>query len=354
MRKKYNFLIMTFLIVVLAGSCFLYFKATGSYRVSLNHEDLPYVLQDGKVYLYLKDILRNGFVLDKVSGENREDKETYRYVLWTEDILEDTDDELSADDNIKIEMLPKGKKGEIYINGLQIGCYSLGQNPLISLEEFAEVSDNTFDFMNNASKNVTIFFDKEGDQILLEEKVVQISPNFHSTLDGQTEAVGSFGFENCSPYLVQNDTEEVRHTVSLQTLQPGEILRTEKGEFLLKKIYAGEIRGMRIVDLMDGYINFSMVLEGLGLSAEMNNGVLFIEGQAEKKTILMDKPEALGSLHYYKGRVFQIGLKDRGGSDLDCLYTGDTLYININDTKTKKLLREKGFAYRDYRWEPIG
>ena len=100
-------------------------------------------------------------------------------------------------------------------------------------------------------------------------------------------------------------------------------------------------------------MNFSKVLDALKLSARLENGDLYISGRGEKRTIYVQEPEPLGTLHYYKGRVFKIVLKDQNGNDLDCLLTGDTLYIGMEDVKTKNLLGEKGFVYDNYKWYPM-
>ena len=57
-------------------------------------------------------------------------------------------------------------------------------------------------------------------------------------------------------------------------------------------------------------------------------------------------------VHYYKGRVLKIGLKDQNGVVLDCLYTGEVLYISMKDIENRALLRDNGYIYQDYHWDP--
>ena len=70
--------------------------------------------------------------------------------------------------------------------------------------------------------------------------------------------------------------------MSLQTVESVDTLETEDGEFVLKKVLAGEHKGMREIGLMDNYMNFSEVLDPLNLSVRLNNGILHIDGRGKR------------------------------------------------------------------------
>ena len=141
--------------------------------------------------------------------------------------------------------------------------------------------------------------------------------------------------------------------MSLQTVESVDTLETEDGEFVLKKVLAGEHKGMREIGLMDNYMNFSEVLDALNLSVRLNNGILHIDGRGKKRTVYVNEPEPMGTLHYREERVLKIGLKDQNRNDLDCLLIRDALYISMKDVETGNLLGEKGITYDDYKWYPI-
>ena len=83
-----------------------------------------------------------------------------------------------------------------------------------------------------------------------------------------------------TPYFVKNKV--TRRSVSLQTVESVDTLETEDGEFVLKKVLAGEHKGMREIGLMDNYMNFSEVLDPLNLSVRLNNGLLHIDGRGKR------------------------------------------------------------------------
>lgn len=349
-RMKKKLLFVCLLGAIILVCCFFRFSGTTEdCRLSLNREDIPYVMQEGRRYVFLEDILKNGFVLEPFSGGYQDDKTVYRYVLWTSSLLEAPDDVLIT--KPEIAKMPADIRGEIYINGLQIGCYELQGRPMVSLEEFAALPKEAIKEQEGAEPQTAILFDREGNQTILEDKVVQVSEFACQTLDGNPEPEGTFGFQSCSPYFVKNKVK--RGTVSLQTVESGDTVETEDGEFLLKKVLAGERKGLREIELMDDYMNFSKVLDALGLSANMKNGTLHIDGHGKMRTFYADKPDSVGTLHYCKERVFKIECKDKSGDDLDCLLMKDALYVSMEDVKTKELLAEKGIAYNDYKWFPI-
>ena len=289
--KKNILLVLILGAAIIVCNYFRFFKFKQDYSFSLNQTKIPYVLQEEKVYLFLEDILENGFVLDTVSGGYKENDTVYRYVLWTDSLLEDSYLGFIGIEKTGIDKVPTGTKGEIYINGLQIGCYLLGEKPMVSLEEFSDLPKGAIKNRKEADSQMTILFDEEGTQTVLDDKVIQTAQIVHLTLDGGLENKETFGFQNCSPYLVTN--EEKKTSVSLQTLETGDTLKTKKGEFPLKKVFAGEIRGMRLIGLMEEYMNFSKVLDALKLSARLENGDLYISGRGEKRTIYVQEPALL-------------------------------------------------------------
>lgn len=82
MKKKFLFLFMIGAIILVCCH-FRFSGTTEDCRFSLNQKDIPYVMQEGKTYLFLEDILKNGFVLEPFSGGYQDDNTVYRYVLWT-------------------------------------------------------------------------------------------------------------------------------------------------------------------------------------------------------------------------------------------------------------------------------
>lgn len=90
---------------------------------------------------------------------------------------------------------------------------------------------------------------------------------------------------------------------------------------------------------MDNYIDFTTTSERLGISFKINKGILSIERYSKNLPLHLDVSESLGTLHYYHGRLFQIVLKDTKGNLLDCLFTGDTLYINKKDLEKMSILK---------------
>lgn len=304
------------LFVILCALVFVSQKAETKEEtaVLLNGTKIPYVVQEGKTYLYLEDLPGNGFVAD-VCGYTADDT-TYRYVLWTDGLTED------LPENTEIAALPPDAKAEIYINGLQIGCYALGQKPMVALEELAEIQEHT-----KTETFKTILSDAEGNQTIAEEGVEQLSENLHFILDGGVEK--DLGFEHCSPYLVRYTKE--KHQIALETVKVGEMVQTQNGTFPLKKVYAGELRGLRLVDLFDGYLNLTQAAEKAGVSFQIENGTLSI---AEKSKILFSNAsEPLGTLQYCKERVFQTALQEENGNQIDALLVGENWYIGKADVK---------------------
>ena len=280
----------------------------------LNGTKIPYVVQEGRTYLYLEDLPGNGFVAD-VGGYTADDT-IYRYVLWTDELTED------LPENAEIAALPPDTKTEIYINGLQIGCYALGQKAMVALAELAEIQENT---KTEAEK--MIYSDAEGNQTILEEGVERRSENLHLILDGGVEK--DLGFRNCSPYLVRYTKE--KHQIALETVKVGEMVQTKNGTFPLKTIYAGELRGLRLVDLFDGYLNLTQAAEKAGVSFQIENGTLSI---AEKEKILFsDVSEPLGTLQYCKERAFQTALQDENRNQIDALLVGGDWYVSKTSVK---------------------
>ena len=304
------------LFVILCALLFVFQKTETKEEtaVLLNGTEIPYVMQDGKIYLYLEDLTKNKFAAD--AGGYTADHTGYRYVLWTDGLTE------SLSTNAEIAELPSDAKAEIYINGLQIGCYAMGQKPMIALAEFAEMQGNT-----TTETEKTICSDAEGNQTISEESVERCSENLRLILDGGVEK--DPGFEHCSPYLVRYTKE--KHQIVLETVNKGEMVQTPNGTFPLKKVYAGEMRGMRLVDLFDDYLNLTQAAEEAGVSVQIKNGALSIAGNEE--ILFSDVSEPLGTLQYCKERVFQTALQDENGNQIDALLVGENWYISKGNVK---------------------
>lgn len=160
--KKIFVLMLFFLIFIGAIYKSLFSKASEHIFLLLNEKKIPYVLQEEKIYIYLEDVLKNGFTLDIQSSGYTIDKTTYRYVLWTDGIADDLNYNLTSSVDAQIPELPTAMKEEIYINGLQIGCYLLGEKPMIPLSEFASISDDILKKKTNSIVIKRFFSTKKG------------------------------------------------------------------------------------------------------------------------------------------------------------------------------------------------
>ena len=314
-RKQMTGVCVVF-FVILCALIFVLQKAETKEKpaVLLNGTKIPYVVQEGKTSLYLEDLPGNGFVAD-ACGYTADDT-TYCYALWTDGLTED------LPENTEITALPPNTKAEIYINGLQIGCYAMGQKPMVALAELAEMQEHT-----KTETEKMICSDAEGHQTISEEGVEQRSENLRLVLDGGVEK--DLGFRNCSPYLVRYTKE--KHQIAIETVKTGEMVQTQNGTFPLKKVYAGELRGLRLVDLFDGYLNLTQAAEKAGISFQIENGTLSITG--EEKILFSDASEPLGTLQYCKERVFQTALRGENGNQIDALLVGGDWYISKADVK---------------------
>lgn len=235
--KKIFVLMLFFLIFIGAIYNSLFSKASEHIFLLLNEKEIPYVLQEEKIYIYLEDVLKNGFTLDIQSSGYTKDKTTYRYVLWTDGIVDDLNYNLTSSVDAQIPELPTGTKEEIYINGLQIGCYLLGEKPMIPLSEFASISDDILKKKNKQYCNQTIFFNEKGEPSALEDKILQSSKNLNLTLDGDVE--DCIDFKDCSPYFIKNTLKRTKEMLSLQSVQPNEFVITKSGALVLKKFMPG-------------------------------------------------------------------------------------------------------------------
>ena len=65
-----------------------------------------------------------------------------------------------------------------------------------------------------------------------------------------------------------------------------------------------------------------------------------------------DLPEAIRSLPYYHERIIKTSLKNEECQTLECLYTGNTLYLRRENVETKDLLKKNGYFYQEYTWYP--
>ena len=347
--KRISILFSFIWIIFLNGYFILEQKGTKELsKITLNEKSISFVVENGEVYIYLKDLIRNGFVLDEETSGSRQDKSIYRYVLWTNDLCDD----VVCIETIEAFTLPQEIEIQVYINGLQISCYVLDEELLLNLEEFASISFQKWSLSKKQSFTGTMICDAEGNQRLSETKVAKVSDNMYATLDGNPESTAKFDFKDVSPYFVRIEENEKKDGLEINTVKKGELVQSGKGEFWLEGIFAGESRGISILTLTEEYMDFQAVLENLGLSADMEKGKLIVKGKGNQTSYAAPEPDAIGTLPYYEGRVLKIGLDDRNGEILDCLYTGEVLYISMKDIENRALLRDNGYIYQDYHWDP--
>lgn len=321
--------------------------------VTIDGAAVPYVRQDGRTYLYLKDLEENGFYRDYAGFGLRplsEDLAGYYFALWTNDCHRERKPE---EKNTEPPTLMPDAQNEIYINGLQITCYALEGEPLVDAEELAGIAVDSSVQMEGVKDGTAVYYDAEGNAEELTGEVVCISQMTFQTLDGEPETADCFQFENCSGYLATGKASEDHSRIALHVFQKGEMLETAKGDFPLDGIYAGQSGGIRAIEMTDGYAQFSNALERMGLSYSMDSGKLQIEGEGDRKVCHIDQPEAIQYSPYFHMRFIKTRLKMDGAKTVECLYSGNSLYVSREDVETKQLLKKNGYRYKNYAFWPI-
>nr|WP_308758572.1 hypothetical protein [uncultured Anaerotignum sp.] len=100
--------------------------------VEIEGKAIPYICQNEKVYVYLKDLLDSEFFVDAAESRTLETRSgmVSEIVLWQEDIYPKEDKKIGD-----IPHMQDGWKYEVYINGLQIGTYACQGELLVDAEE---------------------------------------------------------------------------------------------------------------------------------------------------------------------------------------------------------------------------
>ena len=167
-KMKRILILFSFIWIIFLTRYFFILEQKGTKELSkmtLNEKNISFVVEDGEVYIYLKDLIGNGFILDEETSGSRQDKSIYRYVLWTNDLCDD----VVCIENIEAFTLPQKIEIQVYINGLQISCYVLDEELLLNLEEFASVSFQKWSLSKKQSFTGTMICDAEGNQHIIDE-----------------------------------------------------------------------------------------------------------------------------------------------------------------------------------------
>lgn len=314
--------------------------------VDIEGEPVSYICQDGKIYLYLKDLLRFGFFVDTAESQMIETRSGViaGVVLWKEDIYPGKPQIM--------ESLPDAaqrQKYEIYINGLEISAYAQGKELMISAEEL--IGQPVKLKQDSDISEETVLYDKNGNKNVLPEKVIQISKNSRNTIHGYPEAPNHFSFESCSQYLIQAETNTL-HKLSINMMQKGDILQTKNGSFPLEEVRAGECAGVSILTIMEEYTELSDVLHELDISYALHNGKLELKGKGNGKTMKRESTDAIGTLPQYPFRMFAMKLELSTGEKLDCLYDGKALFAAKDDVAATAVWECHGYDYKNGEWIP--
>lgn len=315
--------------------------------VEIEGEAVPYICQNEKVYVYLKDLLHFGFFVDAAENRTLETRSgmVSEIVLWQEDIYPKEDKEIG-----EISHVQDGWKYETYINGLQIGTYACAGELLVDAEELI---GQPVAFKQDASMiEKTVSYDQNGNGEVLLENLEQITKTSRNSIHGNPEVPNRFSFENCSQYLMQAE-KNTAHELAINVMQKGDILKTKKGSFPLKEVKAGECAGVSILTIQEEYTELSAVLKELGISYSFNNGKLELRGKGNGKTINQKSNDAIGTISRYPYRMFAMTLEFSTGEKLDCMYDGEKLFAANNDLKQTDGWAKYGYAYENGNWIPL-
>lgn len=320
---------------------------TDTRTVEIEGEAVPYICQNEKVYVYLKDLLHFGFFVDAAESRTLETRSgmVSEIVLWQQDIYPEEEKEIG-----EISHVQDGWKYEIYINGLQIGTYACAGELLVDAEELI---GQPVAFKQDASMvEKTVSYDQNGNGEVLLENLEQITKTNRNSIHGNPEAPNRFSFENCSQYLMQAE-KNTAHKLAINVMQKEDILKTKKGSFPLKEVKAGECAGVSILTIQEEYTELSAVLKELGISYFFNNGKLELRGKGNGKTINQKSTDAIGTISQYPYRMFAMTLELSTGEKLDCLYDGEKLFAANNDLEQTDGWEKYGYAYENGNWIPL-
>lgn len=315
--------------------------------VEIEGEAVPYICQNEKVYVYLKDLLDFGFFVDAAESRTLETRSgvVSEIVLWQESIYPEEDKKIGD-----IPHLQDGWKYETYINGLQIGTYACQGELLVDAEELIGQS---VVFKKDASvSEKTVLHDQNGNEEVLPENLEQITKTNRNSVHGNPEAPNRFSFENCSQYLIRAE-KNTAHKLGIDVLQKGDILKTKNGSFPLEEVKAGECAGVSILTMQEEYTELSAALKELGISYSFNNGKLELGGKGNGKTINQKSTDAIGTIPQYPYRMFTMTLELSSGEKLDCLYDGEKLFAANNNLEQTDIWKEYGYTYENGNWTPL-
>lgn len=320
---------------------------TDTRTVEIEGKAVPYICQNEKVYVYLKDLLDFGFFVDAAESCTLETRSgmVSEIVLWQESIYPEEDKKM--DD---IPHVQDGWKYETYINGLLIGTYACQGELLVDAEELI---GQPVSFKEDASMiEKTVSYDQNGNEEVLPENLEQITKTNRNSVHGNPEAPNRFSFENCSQYLMRAE-KNTAHKLGIDVLQKGDILKTKKGSFPLEEVKAGECAGVSILTMQEEYTELSAVLKELGISYSFNNGKLELRGKGNGKTINQKSIDAIGTISQYSYRMFAMTLELSSGEKLNCLYDGEKLFAANNDLEQTDIWKEYGYTYENGNWTPL-
>lgn len=315
--------------------------------VEIEGEAVPYICQNEKVYVYLKDLLDFGFFVDAAESRTLETRSGMisEIVLWQESIYPEEDKKM--DD---IPHLQDGWKYETYINGVQIGTYACQGELLVDAEELI---GQPVSFKEDTSMTEkTVSYDQNGNEEVLSENLEQITKTNRNSVHGNPEAPNRFSFENCSQYLIRAE-KNTAHKLGIDVLQKGDILKTKNGSFPLEEVKAGECAGVSILTMQEEYTELSAVLKELGISYSFNNGKLELRGKGNGKTIHQKSTDTIGTIPQYPYRMLAMTLELSSGEKLKCLYDGEKIFAANNDLVQTDIWKEYGYTYENGNWTPL-
>ena len=315
--------------------------------VEIEGKAVPYICQNEKVYVYLKDLLDFRFFVDAAESRTLETRSgmVSEIVLWQEDIYPEEDKKIGD-----IPHVQDGWKYETYINGLQIGTYACQGELLVDAEELI---GHSVAFKEDASMlEKTVSYDQNGNEEVLPENLEQITKTNRNSVHGNPEAPNRFSFENCSQYLMRAE-KNTAHKLGIDIMRKGDILKMKKGSFPLEEVKAGECAGVSILTIQEEYTELSAVLKELGISYSFNNGKLELRGKGNGKTINQKSNDAIGTISQYPYRMFAMTLELSSSEKLNCLYDGEKLFATNNDLEQTDIWKEYGYTYENGNWTPL-
>lgn len=195
MKKRRIFLAAACALCVILSLCKVMQPDTRS--VQIQGETVPYISQDGKTFLYLKDLLHCGFFVDIAESHTLETRSgmVSEIVLWQDDIYPEEYDEIGD-----IPHMQDGWKYETYINGIQLATYAYDGELFIDAEEL--IGEGIALKQDGEMVGKTVFYNENGNAEVLPERLEQITKTNRNSIHGNPEAPNRFSFENCSQYLM--------------------------------------------------------------------------------------------------------------------------------------------------------